>query len=83
MATAPKVSYRYVGRLFDQLIAALHVFDADDRAAVAADIDLGVQIVTALTDAPNQQQGHAALADIVQLPQVGQGVQARQQLCNT
>ena len=32
------------------------MFDPDDRAAVAADIDLGAQIVSALTGAPTQQQ---------------------------
>jgi Domain of unknown function (DUF4399) len=81
--TVKQISYHYVGRLFEQLTAALLVFEADDRAAVAADIDLGVQIVTALTAAPDQQHAQAALADIAKNPQVAQGVEARQQLCNT
>jgi hypothetical protein len=81
--TVKQISYRYVGRLFEQLTAAVIVFEADDRAAVAADIDLGVQIVTALTAAADEQHAQAALSDIAQDTQVGQGVEARQQLCNT
>jgi hypothetical protein len=81
--TVKQISYHYVGRLFDQLAAALNVIDANDREAVAADIDLGVAIVTALIDASDQQHAQAQLDEIVQDPRVAQGVEARQRLCHT
>ena len=76
-----QVSYARIGELFAQLESGLDVFDSDDRRAVATDIAFGVKIVEAFTQAADMKEAEAALEAIVQNPLVGDGVQARIQLC--
>jgi hypothetical protein len=76
-----QIGYENIGRLFAQVSTGLTLLDPDDREAVAADINFGVRIITALTQAADEQAAQAAFDTIVQDSLVGEGVQARQQFC--